>query len=92
MRQPLARMVCVAPGVAGVGARSRSSRCSPRSSTSSEWISRPPRDELVTLEAKPNFRALGKKFGKQTPLAAQAVAALSSEQLRALRARRAAGH
>jgi isoleucyl-tRNA synthetase len=28
---------------------------------------------LVSLEAKPNFRALGKKFGKQTPLAAQAV-------------------
>ena len=25
-------------------------------------------DDLVTLEAKPNFRALGKKFGKQTPL------------------------
>ena len=32
-------------------------------------------DALVTLEAKPNFRALGKKFGKKTPLAAQAVAA-----------------
>ena len=25
-------------------------------------------DALVTLEAKPNFRALGKKFGKKTPL------------------------
>jgi isoleucyl-tRNA synthetase len=40
-------------------------------------------DALVTLEAKPNFRALGKKFGKSTPLAAQAVAALSAESLRA---------
>jgi isoleucyl-tRNA synthetase len=39
-------------------------------------------DELVTLEAKPNFRSLGKKFGKQTPLAARAVATLSSDELR----------
>ena len=38
-------------------------------------------DALVTLEAKPNFRSLGKKFGKQTPLAAQAVTALTSEAL-----------
>jgi len=38
-------------------------------------------DALVSLEAKPNFRSLGKKFGKVTPLAAQAVAAFSSEQL-----------
>ena len=36
-------------------------------------------DALVTLEAKPNFRALGKKFGKQTPLAAEAVAAFTSD-------------
>ena len=38
-------------------------------------------DALVTLEAKPNFRSLGKKFGKQTPVAAAAVAALGSEAL-----------
>ena len=30
----------------------------------------------MTLEAKPNFRSLGKKFGKKTPLAAKIVAAL----------------
>ena len=36
-------------------------------------------DALVTLEAKPNFRALGKKFGKQTPLAAEAVSRFTSE-------------
>lgn len=41
-------------------------------------------EELVELTAKPNFRALGKKFGKSTPLAAKAVQALSSESLRAL--------
>jgi isoleucyl-tRNA synthetase len=37
----------------------------------------------VALEAKPNFRALGKKFGKHTPLAAQAVQAFTSDELRA---------
>jgi len=40
-------------------------------------------DDLVTLEAKPNFRSLGKKFGKSTPLAAKAVEALSGDHLRA---------
>src|SRR6185503_18025225 len=40
-------------------------------------------DALVTLKAKPNFRALGKKFGKRTPLAAEAIAAFTSEELRA---------
>jgi len=39
-------------------------------------------DALVTLEARPNFRTLGKKFGKKTPLAAQAVAAFDSTKLR----------
>jgi isoleucyl-tRNA synthetase len=40
-------------------------------------------DALVQLEAKANFRTLGKKFGKATPQAAAAVAALSSDALRA---------
>ncbi|NUS97927.1 MAG: hypothetical protein HOQ11_11030, partial [Gemmatimonadaceae bacterium] len=40
-------------------------------------------DKLVTLEAKPNYRTLGKKFGKATPEAAKRVAALASETLRA---------
>jgi isoleucyl-tRNA synthetase len=40
-------------------------------------------DALVTLAAKPNFRSLGKKWGKETPLAAAAVAALGSDSLRA---------
>jgi isoleucyl-tRNA synthetase len=39
-------------------------------------------DALVSLEARPNFRALGKKFGKRTPEAAQAVAAFTSDDLR----------
>ena len=40
-------------------------------------------DTLVTLTAKANFRTLGKKFGKGTPLAAQAIAALPSAELAA---------
>jgi isoleucyl-tRNA synthetase len=40
-------------------------------------------DALVSLEAKPNFRALGQRWGKETPRAAAAVAALSTETLRA---------
>jgi isoleucyl-tRNA synthetase len=40
-------------------------------------------DALVTLEAKANFRTLGKKFGKATPEAAAAIASLSSDRLRA---------
>jgi isoleucyl-tRNA synthetase len=42
--------------------------------------------DLVRLRAKPNFRALGKRFGKRTPEVAAAAARLSQEQLRALEA------
>jgi isoleucyl-tRNA synthetase len=41
-------------------------------------------DALVSLEAKANFRTLGKKFGKETPRVAQAVGAMTTDQLRAL--------
>jgi isoleucyl-tRNA synthetase len=41
-------------------------------------------DDLVALTAKPNFRGLGKIFGKHTNEAAAAVRALSSEQLLSL--------
>ena len=83
VRQPLSRMVCVVPNkpleravaplLPLLGAELNVKRIDFASSA----------DELVTLEAKPNFRALGKKFGKATPLAAQAVSALSSDTLRA---------
>jgi isoleucyl-tRNA synthetase len=43
-------------------------------------------DSLVTLEAKPNFRALGKKFGKQMPLAKAAIESLTADALRAFEA------
>ena len=35
--------------------------------------------DLVTLEARPSFRALGKRFGKATPAAAEAIRGLTAE-------------
>ncbi len=46
-----------------------------------EWLASG--DALVTRIAKPNFRSLGRKFGKHTPLAAAAVSALESARLEA---------
>ena len=40
--------------------------------------------ELVRLRPKPNFRTLGKRYGKRTPEVAMAAERLSAEQLRAL--------
>jgi isoleucyl-tRNA synthetase len=40
--------------------------------------------DLVRLRARPNFRELGKVFGKETPLAAAATGSLSADQLRSL--------
>ena len=82
VRQPLSRMVCVAPaaddgaleGLLPVLAAELNIKRIELATSG---------DALVSLEAKPNFRALGKKFGKQTPLAADAVAAFTSEHLRA---------
>jgi isoleucyl-tRNA synthetase len=46
--------------------------------------------ELVRLRAKPNFRALGKRYGKRTPQVAAAAAGLTPDQLRELEAGREA--
>jgi isoleucyl-tRNA synthetase len=91
VRQPLCRMVCVVPvpGVVYRGAAERAEalfeELSPLLAAELnikkiEFISSAA--NLVTLKAKPNFRSLGKKFGKDTPLAAEAVQALGSDALR----------
>jgi isoleucyl-tRNA synthetase len=91
VRQPLSRMVCVVPlpGALYKGAEARAEsmleELSPLLAAELnikkiEFISSAA--DLVTLKAKPNFRSLGKKFGKETPLAAEAVQALASEALR----------
>ena len=41
-------------------------------------------DELVTVHGKANFRSLGKRYGKATPQAAEAVATLSAAALHGL--------
>jgi isoleucyl-tRNA synthetase len=46
--------------------------------------------DLVRLRPKPNFRSLGKRYGKRTPAVAAAAAALAPEQLRGLEQGRAA--
>ena len=91
VRQPLTRLVCVAPlhGVISKGVETRPEgmleELSPLLAGELnikivQFISSA--DDLVTLKARPNFRSLGKRFGKDTPLAAEAVQALNSEALR----------
>ena len=45
-------------------------------------------EELVRLRAKPNFAALGKVYGRQTPVAAEAARSLSPPELKELEAGR----
>jgi isoleucyl-tRNA synthetase len=79
-RQPLARMVAVVPrGGAAVGPLVPLLEAE-LNVKQVEFLSSA--DSLVTLTAKANYRALGKKFGKLTPLAADAVAGLSTKDLR----------
>ena len=91
VRQPLATMTCVVPshgivpGSAAASAEKVLAELSPLLAAELnikkiEFITSAA--DLVTLKAKPNFRSLGKKFGKETPLAAQAVQALASDALR----------
>jgi isoleucyl-tRNA synthetase len=80
VRQPLERIICVVPGKRGAELDALEPLLRAELNVKQlEWASSG--DALVRLEAKPNFRALGKRFGKATPVAAQAVAALSSESL-----------
>ncbi|MEO5588712.1 MAG: isoleucine--tRNA ligase [Gemmatimonadaceae bacterium] len=86
VRQPISRMVCVVPhgeggsGLAGTPMGALVSLLASELNVKDvSFLSSA--DDLVRLEAKANFRTLGKKFGKDTPLAASAVAALSSEAL-----------
>jgi isoleucyl-tRNA synthetase len=85
VRQPLARMVCVLPrhdeAVDALVQELVPLLAAELNVKSVEFASSA--DALVSLEAKPNFRALGQRWGKETPRAAAAVTALSTETLRA---------
>jgi isoleucyl-tRNA synthetase len=86
-RQPLSRLVCVVPTTGDTAPDAgRLAELAPLLQTELNvkevsWVSS--EDALVTLSAKGNFRTLGRKFGTRTPLAAQAIARLGSDELRA---------
>jgi isoleucyl-tRNA synthetase len=82
VRQPLSQMVCVVPQQVAADVASLFDLLQAELNVKRVTLVSSA-DSLVTLEAKPNFRSLGKKFGKNTPLAAQAVAAFSGDELRA---------
>jgi isoleucyl-tRNA synthetase len=82
VRQPLLRAVCVAPGIDGALLEQLVPVLTAELNVKQvEFASSG--DALVKLNAKANFRTLGKKFGKNTPQAAAAIASLSSDDLRA---------
>ncbi|HET7552385.1 MAG TPA: isoleucine--tRNA ligase [Gemmatimonadaceae bacterium] len=82
VRQPLSRLVCVVPNYkAGMFDVLEPLLRSEINVKALEFASSG--DSLLRLEAKPNFRSLGRRFGKRTPLAAAAVSALSNEALAA---------
>jgi isoleucyl-tRNA synthetase len=82
VRQPLARMICVAPRVSEAALTPLVPLLAAELNVKDVELASSG-DALVSLEAKPNFRSLGKKWGKKTPLAAQAVSAFTSDELRA---------
>jgi isoleucyl-tRNA synthetase len=81
VRQPLTRLVCVAPRMSEASLAPLLPILASELNVKRVEVATSA-DALVTLEAKANFRALGKKFGKQTPLAAEAVSRFTSDHLR----------
>ncbi|HEX6964371.1 MAG TPA: isoleucine--tRNA ligase [Gemmatimonadaceae bacterium] len=83
VRQPLSRLVCVVPNFQAALLEPLVPLLAAELNVKRVEFATAG-DALVELEARPNFRSLGKRFGKRTPLAAQAVAALRGEALAAL--------
>jgi isoleucyl-tRNA synthetase len=81
VRQPLLRLVCVAPDIDETALEPLVPLLQSELNVKQVDFATTA-DALVTLESKPNYRSLGKKFGQKTPLAAKAIEAFASEQLR----------
>jgi isoleucyl-tRNA synthetase len=81
VRQPLLRAVCVAPAIDQALLRRLVPLLEAELNVKQVDFAQSG-DALVTLRAKPNFRALGKKWGKKTPLAAAAIGAFTPDELR----------
>ncbi|MBO0770758.1 MAG: isoleucine--tRNA ligase [Actinobacteria bacterium] len=82
VRQPLARALVGAPGFARLPAALREQVAAELNVRSLDAVSSVGSD-LVDHEAKANFRALGRRFGKGTPAVAAAIAAADAEALSA---------
>jgi isoleucyl-tRNA synthetase len=82
VRQPLPSMQCVVPGDPTGAAALRHLLAAELNVKDVQFVMST--DALVTLEAKANFRALGKKFGKSTPDFAAAIALLTSDEVAVL--------
>jgi isoleucyl-tRNA synthetase len=84
VRQPLARMAVAMPaGVRGAELDALLPLLASEVNVRSIEIVASDAD-LVRLVARPNFRALGRRFGKRTPVVAEVVAALDAGALRRL--------
>lgn len=91
VRQPLARMVVAVPaGVRGPAFDALLGLLQAEVNVRAVAVAESDAD-LVRLRAKPNFRSLGKRYGKETPAAAAAAARLDAAQLRTLEAGGEAG-
>ncbi len=82
VRQPLPSLQCVVPDNRAVPAELGALLALELNVKSVGFVSST--DALVSLEAKANFRALGKKFGKDTPVVAAAVAGIREDMLHLL--------
>jgi isoleucyl-tRNA synthetase len=69
-RQPLARALVAASGFSGLDEELRAQIADELNVSSIETLA----GDLVDVSVKPNFRALGKRFGSRTPMVAKAVA------------------
>ena len=87
VRQPLLSVQCVVPVNPEGASQLKHLLAAELNVKSVEFVTST--DALVSLEAKANFRTLGKKFGKETPLVAAAVTEMSVDLLRELAAGRA---
>ena len=81
VRRPLQRLACVVPSAHADGVEPLLGLLAAELNVKEAKLLTSA-DELVQLGARANFRSLGRKFGKATPLAARAVEQLSGEQLR----------
>ncbi|MDQ6612950.1 MAG: class I tRNA ligase family protein, partial [Gemmatimonadota bacterium] len=81
-RQPLRLLQCVVPGDPTAPMALAALLAAELNVKRVEFVQST--DGLVSLEGKANFRTLGKKFGKETPLVAGAVNTLGLTELRTL--------